>query len=136
MTKETDLANENFWDEPCGESHFKSLGFESLSQFDDWFFNFQYPYLSKLIPFDSFAGKKILEVGLGYGSVSQRIMESGASFFGLDLAKGPVRLVRERLKEKYFLERWFREVLWIVLGAILLSTGWFPSVVFIIREIW
>jgi len=102
MTKETDMANENFWDEPCGESHFKSLGFESLSQFDDWFFNYQYPYLSKLIPFDSFAGKKILEVGLGYGSVSQRIMESGASFFGLDLAKGPVRLVRERLKEKGF----------------------------------
>jgi hypothetical protein len=100
MPKETDLANETFWDEPCGESHFKSLGFESLSQFDDWFFDYKYPYLRKVIPFNSFAGKKILEVGLGYGSVSQKIMESGAVFYGLDLAKGPVQLVRERLKEQ------------------------------------
>lgn len=103
MPKETDLANETFWDQPCGESHFKSLGFDSLSQFDDWFFDYKYPYLSNIIPFDSFAGKKVLEVGLGYGSVSQKIMESGASFYGLDLAKGPVELVRGRLKKKGFL---------------------------------
>jgi len=102
MPKETDLANETFWDEPCGESHFKSLGFETNSQFDTWFFEHQYPYLKNFIPFESFAGKKILEVGLGYGSVSQKIMESGATFFGLDLAKGPVQIVRERLKQEGF----------------------------------
>jgi ubiquinone/menaquinone biosynthesis C-methylase UbiE len=100
MQKETDSANEDFWDEPCGESHFKSLGFKSLSQFDDWFFNEKYPYLETIITFDSFNGKKVLEVGLGYGSVSEKIMQAGATFFGLDIAKGPVQLIKKRILEK------------------------------------
>ena len=37
-------------------------------------------------------GKKVLEVGLGYGSVAQRIAENGAVYTGLDIAEGPVEM--------------------------------------------
>jgi SAM-dependent methyltransferase len=42
--------------------------------------------------------KRVLEVGLGYGTVSQKIAESGASYSGLDIADGPVEMVNSRLK--------------------------------------
>ncbi|MFP6901434.1 MAG: class I SAM-dependent methyltransferase [Opitutales bacterium] len=91
-----DTKNRVFWDEPCGSTAFKNLGFNTSAEFDDWFFDY-YPYLEKIIPFDSFRGKRVLEVGLGYGSVSQKLIESGASFSGLDIAEGPVELVKSRL---------------------------------------
>lgn len=46
-------------------------------------------------------GKHVLEVGLGYGTVSQKIAESGVlSYTGLDIAMGPVNLVNQRLQNK------------------------------------
>src|SRR5207244_3095175 len=36
---------------------------------------------------------------LGYGSLSQKIAESGARYCGLDIALGPVVLVRHRLRQ-------------------------------------
>jgi len=72
------------------------MGFASPAEFDDWFFKY-YPYLEKIIPFDDLGGKRVLEVGLGYGSVSQKLIENEASFLGLDIAEGPVGLVKDRL---------------------------------------
>lgn len=93
--------NANFWDEPCGSqlAHFlgvKDASPASLKRFDDWYMNF-YPYLSKLIEFGGMRESKVLEVGLGYGTVAQRLAESGAKYTGLDIARGPVKLVRHRL---------------------------------------
>ncbi len=94
---EINSNNEEFWDEPCGSTAFANLGFNSPAEFDKWYFDC-YPYLERFIPFDAFKGKKVLEVGLGLGSVSQKIIESDASFHGLDIARSPVDLVKERLK--------------------------------------
>lgn len=102
---QSDISSKNseFWNEPCGAYVGKSLGItdsskESFKKFDDWYFTY-YPYLFDHIPFLNFKGKDILEVGLGYGTVSQRLAESGARYSGLDIARGPVDMVNHRLKQ-------------------------------------
>lgn len=83
MTTDITKANSDFWNELCGTQWAKSIGVtdskpESLKKFDDWYFDF-YPYLlTQHIPLAEFRDKDILEVGLGYGSVSQKIAEHGA----------------------------------------------------------
>jgi SAM-dependent methyltransferase len=95
--------NSSFWDELCGSGLAKYLGItddspQSLKKFDDWYFDF-YPYLYEHIQFDEFAGKDVLEIGLGYGTVSQQLAASGARYTGLDIALGPVAMVNHRLKQ-------------------------------------
>ncbi len=97
---EVDRKNAAFWDELCGSQLADTLGItddspESLKKFDDWYFDF-YPYLYDHIPFSKFQNKDVMEVGLGYGTVSQKIMEAGANYHGLDIAAGPVGMARHR----------------------------------------
>lgn len=96
--------NSDFWNELCGSHLAKVLGItdsstESLKKFDDWYFDF-YPYLFDHIPFAALAGLDVLEVGLGYGTVSQRLAESGARYQGLDIAGGPVQMANHRLAQQ------------------------------------
>lgn len=96
-------ANAIFWDELCGSQLATYLGIKdaspaSLKRFDEWYFDF-YPYLDRHIDFDGLSGKKVLEVGLGYGTVSQKLAESGAIYSGLDIAAGPVSMVNHRLSQ-------------------------------------
>lgn len=95
--------NVAFWNELCGTHLATVLGIAddspaSLKKFDDWFFAF-YPYLFAHVPLAELRGRDVLEVGLGYGSLSQKIAESGARYCGLDIAPGPVELVRHRLRQ-------------------------------------
>ena len=95
--------NAHFWDELCGSQLARYLGItdsnpKSLKIFDDWYFNF-YPYLDRHIEFKRLKGKRVLEVGLGYGTVSQKLAESGAIYSGLDIAAGPVNMVNHRLSQ-------------------------------------
>lgn len=100
---EISRKNSDFWNELCGSHLAKTLGItdsspESLKRFDDWYFDF-YPYLFNHIPFDRLQGKSVLEIGLGYGTVSQRLAASGANYTGLDIAAGPVAMVNHRLRQ-------------------------------------
>lgn len=95
--------NLDFWNELCGTDLAKYLGIkdstpESLKKFDSWYFD-SYSYLFDYIPFANLLGKNVLEVGLGYGTVSQRLAESGANYQGLDIAAGPVAMVNHRLRQ-------------------------------------
>lgn len=95
--------NSEFWDELCGSHLANYLGItddsaDSLKKFDDWYFDF-YPYLFDHIPFSELKGKDVLEVGLGYGTVAQKLAESGANYRGLDIAAGPVGMVNHRLQQ-------------------------------------
>jgi SAM-dependent methyltransferase len=95
--------NANFWDELCGTQFANSIGtsdasITSLLKFDHWYFDL-YPYLLDHIPLESIQNKDVLEIGLGYGTLSQRIAEMGANYFGLDIAAGPVHMVNHRLKQ-------------------------------------
>ena len=98
-----DWQNQKFWDELCGSQAAKLLGVTdssptSLAKFDTWYMDY-YPYLAQHIPFAELKGKKVLEVGLGYGTVSQRICEAGADYRGLDIAAGPVHMVNHRISQ-------------------------------------
>ena len=96
-----DDANAAFWDELCGSKFALELGITdrseaSLALFDREYFRF-YPYLFGYLP-DTIAGERVLEVGLGYGSLSQALAERGSDYHGLDIASGPVAMVRERIR--------------------------------------
>jgi SAM-dependent methyltransferase len=98
----TDEANTDFWDELCGSQLARSIGVvddspASLARFDAWYFDF-YPYLQPWVPLGAMRGRDVLEVGLGYGSLSQVLAGAGARYVGLDIAAGPVRMVNHRLK--------------------------------------
>lgn len=95
--------NARFWDELCGSQLARYLGItdsspQSLKKFDEWYFDF-YPYLDRYIKFDDLSGKRVLEVGLGYGTVSQQLAASGTKYSGLDIAAGPVKMVNHRLRQ-------------------------------------
>jgi SAM-dependent methyltransferase len=98
---EIDQRNVEFWDTLCGTVLAQSLGIndrspESLRKFDQWFFDY-YPYLDRHIPYAAMKGKDVVEIGLGYGSVAQKIAAAGAVYRGLDIAPGPVEMVDYRM---------------------------------------
>jgi ubiquinone/menaquinone biosynthesis C-methylase UbiE len=97
-------ANSQFWNELCGSTLARTLGIKdsspaSLKLFDDWYFAF-YPYLLPFVNDANVPGKRLLEVGLGYGSLSQKMAEAGAVYTGLDIAAGPVDMVNHRLRQQ------------------------------------
>lgn len=103
IDEEISRKNEDFWDEPCGSQLAQFLGVKdaseaSLLKFDQWYLDF-YPYLEKHISFSKLNGMNVLEIGLGYGTVAQRLVEHGAFYSGLDIALGPVKMVRHRIKQ-------------------------------------
>lgn len=105
MKIDPSTSNAAFWNEPCASKAAKMIGvtdasFESLRKFDDWYFDF-YPYLNSYIPFADLKGKDVLELGLGYGTVSQKLAESACDYVGLDIAMGPVELVNHRLEQNH-----------------------------------
>jgi SAM-dependent methyltransferase len=98
-----DAANATWWNELCGSSAARAWGvtdasIDSLRRYDDNFLRY-YPYLDRHIPWTDLRGKPVLEVGLGYGTVSQKLAESGALFTGIDIAANPVAMVNHRLRQ-------------------------------------
>jgi SAM-dependent methyltransferase len=97
-----DKRNAAFWDELCGTTLAQQVGVtdaspESLRRFDDAYLE-MYPYLTGYLPSPEGNRLDLLEVGLGYGTVSQLLAERGFRYRGLDLAAGPVEMVRHRLE--------------------------------------
>ena len=101
--KNIDLENSTFWNEICGSSLAKVLGIKddspaSLSKYDDHYLNY-YSYLLKHVSVETFKGKSVMEVGLGYGTLSQKIAENCSMYWGLDIAEGPVKMVNKRISQ-------------------------------------
>ena len=97
-----DQSNAAFWDELCGTSLAQSIGVtdhspESLRRFDAAYMDL-YPYLPGQLRAPERPDEALLEIGLGYGTVSQRLAEAGFDYHGLDIARGPVEIIRERLR--------------------------------------
>lgn len=98
----TDDSNKVFWDELCGSSLARSIGItdhsiNSLKRFDQAYLDY-YPYLLKHINPQRMKGKKVLEIGLGYGTVGQRIAEERADYLGIDIASTPVEMIKHRFE--------------------------------------
>jgi SAM-dependent methyltransferase len=97
---DADAKNAAFWDELCGSSLARSLGItddspESLRRFDEAYMAL-YPYLPAYV--GDVASKTVLEIGLGYGTLGQRIARGGCRYHGVDIAPGPVAMMRHRLR--------------------------------------
>ncbi len=95
-----DTQNAAFWDTLCGWNLAQSAGItgrgeDDLRRFDELYLGF-YPYLENYVPQD-FGGKRVLEIGLGYGTLGQLIASRNADYFGADIAEGPVANMRRRL---------------------------------------
>lgn len=103
VQSETDSKNAEFWNEPCGTTTAQAWGAdgtdaESIREFDRKFFAY-YPYIDKHIDFSGLSNRRVLEIGLGYGSVSERL--AGVSnYTGIDIADGPVDWVNYRLSQR------------------------------------
>jgi 2-polyprenyl-3-methyl-5-hydroxy-6-metoxy-1,4-benzoquinol methylase len=100
---EIDVQNEAWWNELCGSAAARLWGITddspaSLKRFDDNFFAF-YPYVEKWIRWETFAGKRTLEIGLGYGSVTQRLAQSCAALTAIDIASAPVAMANHRFRQ-------------------------------------
>jgi ubiquinone/menaquinone biosynthesis C-methylase UbiE len=100
--QEIDEQNQAFWDELCGSGLARSLGIteitpESLAQFDDAYMAF-YPYLTRYLGNLPVEGRRVLEIGLGFGTVGQILAARGAHYHGADIAAGPVAMMRDRLR--------------------------------------
>lgn len=98
---EVDRRNTSFWNELCGTTLARSLGIldfskPSLERFDRYYLRV-YPYLARYLRLEELHGKDVLEVGLGYGTVSQLLAQAAGRYVGLDIAKGPVEVVNLRL---------------------------------------
>jgi ubiquinone/menaquinone biosynthesis C-methylase UbiE len=103
MQGDVDRKNSEFWDELCGSGLAKSLNIdaitvESLKRFDAAYLEI-YPYLDRYVLNENLSEKKVLEIGLGYGTLSQLIASTGCDYFGLDIATNPVKMVQYRLSQ-------------------------------------
>jgi SAM-dependent methyltransferase len=97
---EIDVRNAGFWDELCGTTFARSVGVtdtspESLARFDAAYLDF-YSYLESYLPPPGTSGR-VLEIGLGYGTLGQALAQRGLDYSGLDIAEGPVAMMRHRL---------------------------------------
>lgn len=97
-----DHLNAEFWNYLCGSGLAQHLGIQdntsaSLKKFDDEYFRI-YPYLSDYVNLESLQGKKVLEVGLGYGTLGNYIAQNCSEYHGLDISQGPVDMMNHRLE--------------------------------------
>jgi SAM-dependent methyltransferase len=97
-----DARNAAFWDELCGTHLARELGIhtvdrDSVRRFDEAYMRI-YPYLRSYLELDRVRGLDVLEIGLGYGTVGQLLAQAGAIYHGLDIAEGPVEMMRQRLR--------------------------------------
>jgi SAM-dependent methyltransferase len=95
-----DEANAEFWAELCGTHLARAVGVEdtsaeSLARFDRAYMD-MYPYLGRYLPWHS--GERVLEIGLGYGTVGQLLAEHSLDYHGLDISPGPVGMMAHRLE--------------------------------------
>jgi len=92
--------NRAFWDELCGSVLARSVGVTdvsaaSLARFDRAYLDF-YPYLLDYLPLSEISSRRVVEIGLGYGTVGQQLLQAGASYTGVDLALGPAAMMNYR----------------------------------------
>src|SRR5438094_815010 len=97
-----DEQNARFWDELCGSILAVDIGVtdrsaESLRRYDRAYMD-MYPYLERYLPSPRAPRARVLEIGLGYGTVAQALAERGWRYHGLDIAEGPVEMARHRLR--------------------------------------
>ncbi len=98
---ELDVQNAAFWNEICGSWLAEAAGIrgdepDALDRYDAAFLEY-YPYLTQYVDRFDLAGKRVLEIGLGYGTLGSLLVRHGADYYGVDLAEAPVDMMQRRL---------------------------------------
>lgn len=98
-----DQTNQAFWNELCGSGLARALGVtdaspESLARYDAAYLGF-YPYLTTYVEHAAVRGKRVLEIGLGYGTLGQLLATHAAGYYGVDISSGPVAMMDHRLRQ-------------------------------------
>lgn len=95
----------DFWQtHPCGAELVGDLNDDSRAEYESFFERydeFRYakePHILKNLERIDFAGKRVLEIGLGQGSDAEQIVHRGAIYCGVDLTDESVKRVRMRFE--------------------------------------
>ena len=88
--------NSDYWNQLCGSRVAQKLGIAAgdpngVAIFDSWFFDF-YPYIANeiFVPWSSLGSSRVLEIGIGYGSITRRLDTIAKHIVSCDIANGPV----------------------------------------------
>jgi SAM-dependent methyltransferase len=98
----THESNARFWTELCGTALAQSIGLtgdepDACERFDAAYFAY-YPYLAAYLDRTVSPGDRVLEIGLGYGTVGEYLAKRTGGYVGLDVSAGPVEMLRARLR--------------------------------------
>lgn len=87
-----------FWDrEPCGTAHVSlDRGSKEFFVALDIYFKRIYPYLDEFVDAGHFAGKRVMEIGLGSGYTLQQLAKNAKETYGLDVSEETIRLNQAR----------------------------------------
>ena len=96
---------QDFWQTlPCGAELVGDLNDETRVEYEEFFRrydDFRYslePHILKNLDRVVFAGKKVLEIGLGQGADAEQIVERGGIYSGADLTDESVKRVKMRFE--------------------------------------
>lgn len=97
-----DRQNASFWNELCGSSLARSIGVKNktranLERFDQAYLGY-YPYLLDYFLLNELGGKRVLDIGPGYGTPGQKLIEAGSDYHAIDIARNPLEVMNYRLK--------------------------------------
>jgi ubiquinone/menaquinone biosynthesis C-methylase UbiE len=105
MTEQEDISV--FWQaNPCGDSQVGGLEERFGGDYDQFFTEydaFRYrreAHIPGCLDGVAFAGKSVLEIGLGQGTESEQIIRRGGRWSGLDLTPESTARVRERMRRR------------------------------------
>jgi SAM-dependent methyltransferase len=71
---------------------------EFFDELDDYRYD-KLAYLPKIVDFDAYRGRRLLEIGCGIGTDLVRFARGGAGVIGVDLSETAVKLARANLKQ-------------------------------------
>jgi SAM-dependent methyltransferase len=99
-----DQENARFWDEPCGTTAALNLSknlqtLVDFEVFDSWYKQF-YPYLFQYLESLPLSRSSVLEIGVGYGTVSRFLSENSKSLTLLDIAPGALEFVSNSIRNQ------------------------------------
>ena len=97
-----DEQNAAFWNELCGSGLAREIGIvdytpAELARFDSAYMHL-YPYLDGYLDALAPAGKRVLEIGTGFGTIGRRLLRRGAEYHAIDIAPAPIAMARSSLR--------------------------------------
>jgi SAM-dependent methyltransferase len=94
-------AREQWTDNPCGAHVARDLEFGTPAYFDrieDYRYTVVAPWMKQELPFSSYNGKRIIEIGCGTGTDLLQFARGGAKVTGVDLTPRSIEIARKRFQ--------------------------------------